>query len=325
MVDLESIFIACNIEDPTASTDQQSLNVLNADHGLMRFEFLQALTRVSIAKYVRPGLLADVSSALEKLIHHDVAPRVPAAARHDSDVFRRARLYTTAVSDLLVRHEPQLRVVYDYYSTTDALRAPRPGASADAERALKEATGGGMSLTEWIALLTDAGLLRDDGRDDHFSAADARLCLVWSQTFVSDELKRRSKLASATYVDFVEALGRLCTFKPLPSRALLAQYGASSAHEFYAAMEAGEHLGSVLVKTGHLAPVSWEEQESCAEPLDEPLGVLIELLLDRLDTDADGTVTRREMEAKRMAMAGKKRRVSRHGVGKAKFKAPPVR
>ena len=57
---------------------------------------------------------------------------LPLAATHDPDVFRRKRLYTREVAELLGRFEPVLRTIFDYYSTVEGdplqldLKTPEP-------------------------------------------------------------------------------------------------------------------------------------------------------------------------------------------------------
>ena len=62
---------------------------------------------------------------------------------------------------------------------------------------------------------------------------EAALCFVWAQTFVTDEIKRRDKLVHLTFVDFLEAIARLCTFKALPTPELIEAIGAHSCAAYF--------------------------------------------------------------------------------------------
>jgi len=117
-----------------------------------------------------------------------------------------------------------------------------------------------------------------------------------SQSFVSDELKRRYALTHATFVDFLEALGRLCTFVHMPTQAVLEEYGAKSAKDFYDQVSAGAHLGTVLAKRRSTAASTggeeWLDEEQCTDSLVAPIGMLISLMLDRLDESSNMRVDR---------------------------------
>ena len=315
---LTSIFIAANYEAQNVSVEQRELNRANSDGALMRFEFLQCLVRIAIAKYVRGGAIPDVSEALEAFIVKDVLPAVPSEATHDPDVFRRKRFYTKDIAALLARYEAPLRVIFEYYAAVEGdplqldLKTPEPS----------------MSFEEWRGFLTDAGLLQLDKAEEgasewsgRLSILDARLCFVWSQTFVSDELKRRHKLSTCTFVDFCEALGRICTRFPLPSPEVLAKYGSRSAKTFFDEIKAGKHDGNVMLpqrastsfdphesqarhQSGALTTEMVPEHEEVKDASVAPaLEMLIGLILERLDSDANGKIDKKELEQRRLRRA----------------------
>ena len=68
------------------------------------------LVRLAINKYVKSGEMKDVPSALLAMIERNLVGCLPAEARHDSDVFRKARLYRVAVAHQLEKHEKWLMV-----------------------------------------------------------------------------------------------------------------------------------------------------------------------------------------------------------------------
>lgn len=306
---LESIFLAANMEERGAQdVEQRAINRSNADEALMRFEFMQCLVRIAIAKYVRPKHIADISDALAEFMDKDVIPNLPAAAKHDDNVFRKKRLYTRDVDEVFRRHSDPLQTIFNYYAM--------PGGHMIKEKSkAKEESEARMSIDEWMTLLTDAGLLYLSETETvrhgalrmagYVDEAQARLCHAWSISFCSDELRRRDKYTSANYIDFLEALGRLCTFMPLPSKEQLALYNAASAMEFLD----DEHDGSVLVDENR----SWESEEVSDESLAPTLDVLINLILDRLDKNTKLTTNheklkqlRNEREAKQAQFLNKR-------------------
>ena len=81
------------------------------------------------------------------------------------------------------------------------------------------------------------------------SPVQARLCFMWSQAFVSDELKRRHQLTTCSFVDFLEIMGRLTTFMRMPEPEVLEKYECKTAKEFYDQIASGVHEGTVIMKT----------------------------------------------------------------------------
>jgi len=302
----EAVFSAANFEQAAKPGDhrQKELNSTNDDDALMRFEFLQALPRIAIAKYVRPKILGDVSEALEQLITVDMLPRLPPEAKHDSDLFRTRRLYKRDVNSYFTAMAPVLRTVFDFYSMIEPdpmqldLKTPVPT----------------MSMEEWLSFLMDADLLcvDDSAPTDGLPRSppkvtplEARLCMAWSQTFVSDELRRRSKLTSATYEDFLEALCRLCTRMVLPTDDLLRKYNARTCKAFFDDVAEGKHRGDVMLRESALA-MTWQKEEATDEPLAPTLQMLVGLILDRLDGDSNGKLTKAELQERRKEGAKKR-------------------
>ena len=298
--ELTRIFASANYEAASKTLEDREIERLNPDAALLRFEFMQCLVRISISKYVRDGTIPDVSEALETFLQRDLLPNLPKGATHDPEVFRRKRLYTKPVADVLKRFEPVLRTFFEYYATIEGdplqldLKTPEPT----------------MSLDEWHGFCLDAGLL--DTRDSpdegasmwmgYLSRLDERLCFVWSQTFVSDELKRRHKLTRLTYIDFCEALGRVCTRHPLPTTEILAKYGSRTAKQFFDEIAAGKHEGGVLIeKRG--TEMSFDREETSDQPLAPWLEMLLSLILDRLDSNHDGKIDKKELDKRRRQRA----------------------
>ena len=84
MADLQQIFNTTNEEEDTLD-EQKEMAEVNLDRALLRFEFMQCLVRIAIAKYVHGGestktrtkKIADVSEALNELLTKDIAPNLP--------------------------------------------------------------------------------------------------------------------------------------------------------------------------------------------------------------------------------------------------------
>ena len=319
---LESIFTVTNVEDHQGqSLEQKALNRANLDGAMMRFEFLQVIVRIAISKYVRdknsPVHKGDVSEAVYELLSVDLAPNLPPECTRLADVFRRKRLYNREVDAVFRKFEKPLATVFEYYSSVEGnelqlnLQAPPPA----------------MSMAEFECLVSDCGLkkaaIEDPTQRDLMIGMDdvqVRLCFMWSQMFVSDELKRRNQLTTATFVDFLEMLGRMCTFMHLPERELLVKYECKSPKDFYDGVASGQHEGSALVKTtmgpgtgasgrGTSNDYIWQDEEASSEPLANDLETLIILILDRLDDGGDGKIQKSDLEARRKATKQKSEEV----------------
>ena len=108
---------------------------------------------------------------------------------------------------------------------------------------------------------------------------------------MTDEVKRRLQLTHLTYVDFLEALARITTFKPLPTEANLKECKALSVPHWYRQANARLHAGVAMLR-----PVRWIEEELNYAPLRPPLEALLALMIDHLDANHDGIVTRKELK-----------------------------
>ena len=333
---------------------------VNNDRALTRFEFMQLIVRIAIAKYVhggessRPGgkkpraeKISDVSEALDALMSRDVAPNLPPEANVISDVFRRGRLYTRPIHEAIEKSEAQLRAIYDFYAGMD--EEPEDGRPAaplvkGAEIFAKKLN---MSLDEWFMLLEDAKLIDSEEeifakqeeiaelkadpavsseeletreaelqeelavlkRQPRFTRKEAVLCFVWSQPFVTDEIKRRERMMHLSFIDFCEALGRVITFKPLPTQDLLKAHSARSAAHFFLQEEQGVHEGRKLCKL----PIKWGEEKvdpaTGGAMLRPPLEILISLIFERLSATGD-MLTRQELKKRLLARAEAKRQAA---------------
>ena len=273
---IDAIFVASDAEERGGrlTKEQKLQNERNLDRALMRFEWLQALVRVATVKYAKEGHTASISLGLERLISEDMLPNVPEEAMHDADVFRRERLYTHEVAATFHKHEPSLKALYTVFSAT----------KFDSKQKDTHARATVMELDEWTAMLSMAGVI-----DDDFTKRHASLCFIWSQSFCTDDLKRRRDLVHMKYVDFLEALARVTTFKPLPTALQLAQANVRSCAQFMSQPK--------LVRRELRRSLRWQEEEvATSTPLEEPLEMLLSLIVERLDGDGNGVLRVAELK-----------------------------
>ena len=109
--DLDTIFIAANYEEDRNSEDAK----LNDDNSLMRFEYIETLVRIAVARFIRtvPDFPKDICLATQKLIAEVIQPNMPPEACVDSNDFRRNRLYFEEMDLLYDKHLRTLKVGWD--------------------------------------------------------------------------------------------------------------------------------------------------------------------------------------------------------------------
>jgi hypothetical protein len=308
-VDLVDLFYTTNEEEATGMAEQSEANAVNADKALMRFEWFQVIVRLAIAKYVkaqdgrrqRGGVkrIADVSDALDALLTHDVAPNLPPEACVETMAFRERRLYVKPVNDAFESNATMLKAIYDFYAAS----ADDEGAPPQIKGAELFARSLFMSIQEWILLLEDANVF-----DDSFTRREAVLAFVWSQSIVTDEVKRREPMMHLSYADFQEALCRALAFKSLPSTDLMKTVDARSVSDFYAKLEAGV-IPPELTENMRVA-YDWREGPAPEGAIDRSIRPQLEtflaLIFERLST-ASEHLTRKVVKERLEARAQAKR------------------
>jgi hypothetical protein len=160
-----------------------------------------------------------------------------------------------------------------------------------------------MSIQEWILLLEDANVF-----DDSFTRREAVLAFVWSQSIVTDEVKRREPMMHLSYADFQEALCRALAFKSLPSTDLMKTVDARSVSDFYTKLEAGV-IPPELTENMRVA-YDWREGPAPEGAIDRSIRPQLEtflaLIFERLST-ASEHLTRKVVKERLEARAQAKR------------------
>lgn len=142
---IELIF--AQVDAPDAATAEEDRH--NRSRLLNRQEYLQAIVRLSIEKFVKTKLCSDISDAVERLCRAHIA-RLPSGAVQNSNVFRTRYCYIERIDRVCRRHLPTLRALYDRYADVPGGRAG--GTAVLDSRDL-------MSVSEWITFVTHIGLI----------------------------------------------------------------------------------------------------------------------------------------------------------------------
>jgi len=108
---LEIIFTAVNVDDERVqerlSRVSQKRDELNQKHRLNRHEFVEALVRTAIVRYVQSNEFNDVSEAVDKCCR-DMRRYLPRECTQSSDVFRSRFCYCELTDAALRKHEATL-------------------------------------------------------------------------------------------------------------------------------------------------------------------------------------------------------------------------
>jgi len=118
-----------------------------------------------------------------------------------------------------------------------------------------------------------------------------------------------------TFVDFLEALGRIAVFKPLPTQAdydlLYAQTGVEiqNCSHFFDVL--WQHFGDHgVAEFNRSHELDWQVAETSAgRPLPETISLVCELLIGRIDRDGDGKITSKDWKYRRADFADPDSRV----------------
>ena len=196
---------------------------LNNDLDLVRFEWIEILVRIAIAKYVKEGIDGNTANALGTMITTSMTPKLKTLdiAR---DHFRAKKLYVERVDMLLKQSEDMLtyaNVLYVKYAPLNLnffllpccrdLFVKYGGQDADIQK-----KGGTkqikMSIEDWMGMMHDLKLLSSD-----FPDRNGRLAFVLSRMRTSNEFEKRTSYINFFFCDFLEAICRVADAMTFPT------------------------------------------------------------------------------------------------------------
>ena len=251
-----------------------------------RVEFVHALIRVAIARYVRSGLLDDVSEALHKFLSVDLAPLADRAVIVDSNRFRRQRAYLEDATTVLALNEPSLRAIFD------ALTA----ACGPAMHSKKL-----VALPAWLQFARAIGLIGVD-----VSQRDATLAFAFSRMIVVDNQTLSGWLEDTClpFESFCEALCRMAVLKALPTAQEIAEAEEEEARKDagsffkWLATEDEERYEAILRERGTPWGSGSDGASWGSEPLGRRLAAMLSIIFRNMEEGSQGrdnlVVTHRE-------------------------------
>ncbi|KAK9816567.1 hypothetical protein WJX72_002063 [[Myrmecia] bisecta] len=257
--DCDTVFIVANFQPDKKSP----ACLVNDEHALMRFEFLEAVVRLGIAKYGRSQETDNVAEAVATLIERNLMPSLPPGALIISNEFRNERLYCEEVDEVYKRNLPVLKALYSRFR----MRPPTGGLRLKV-----------LKMDSWMALLEQAHML-----DAEFGLQQAQLAYMWSRMAVVDEIKDYARYESLSFMDLLEVLGRMADMKSLPTSLELSDAGFDNILQWHIEKES-----SATAQDQDNAPDIFKARDSArlgatkSRPLYAKLEVLLELIFRRL-------------------------------------------
>jgi len=243
------------------------------------------------------------------------------------------------------KYKAPLTLLFEDYASDYALAALTAGTGGEQRRSTsttareaarekkaKEIANTLLSQSEWLSFLASFGMLLEGQGFRHTDITiavskemaiafdgvtkdHALLIFTWSQTFVTDEIKRRDKLMHLSYVDFLEAIARISQHKTLPSRDLLKLTGCKTPRAFFEKAKTGLLDPAVTLKEPYY--IAKPHHSSRAdEPLSASLEIFIMYMLERFNFtwDDDNRIRPPEHLAERAAAMAKARQRKRTSV-----------
>ncbi|KAF5832483.1 hypothetical protein DUNSADRAFT_11605 [Dunaliella salina] len=292
--DLDRVFLATNLEEGKSEADK-----INLDNSLMRFEFLEAILRVTVVKYFESKPLKQkgkqasgakdeskkhaeqkgdavavgdpidskslpkpttLAEAVSRVFDYHLLPGVPPECLLDTNAWRKERLYTEDVDLLLKANLPVLRSVFNHYAALLVGHDMKL-----------------MDLPEWMEILTEADLFKTC-RD--FNVRNGKLAFIWSRmrrVVDSESLKALQRSRALTFEEFLDALCHVADMTSPPPVPELRAIGCTEHHPT---------TNYFMKVSNEVGPLPRRDSATITapktRPLDEKLEQVLELLLDNL-------------------------------------------
>ena len=261
--DLDTLFIVANFEEDKTS----ELSKFNDDNSLMRFEFMEILIRMGVAKYGLGQLTEDPAEAFQELLDRNVFMYLGSEAIVKANDFRSKRLYNEETDHFLRTKKAVLQAMYSRYR-------------------LKPLSGGrrykALRIDGWLKLIEDCDLLTINV---FFTINQAKYAFMFGRMIVVDELKDENRWRQLTFVDFLDALGRVADAFCFPFPADLKRMGWDNMYEYmeYASFTPEDDPAQRVFKTR--PSVNFSEPKT--RPLKGKIEALLDLMFRRLDMEKD--------------------------------------
>jgi len=245
--DCDTLYIVANFSTKDAPQSEG-----NSDNALARFEFIEAMIRLAVAKYGKGVATNEVSDAIQMILSQNVEPNLKLVANLDPNDFRKDRLYTEECDDLFRKHEKVLRALYSRYRQVPKSGGVRPKM---------------LDIGGWEIMADDLNLISDE-----FTLLDMRICYLYSRMLFKDEMKDYKKTIHLTFIDFLEALSRMADALSFPSMEDILTAGYESVMQWFLEFTGGPAPNGVK-------PIPKRASFGLETPKQRPLHLKVDALL----------------------------------------------
>jgi hypothetical protein len=180
---LDLVFITIN----SATAVDWRGNPRNPERGIIRFQFLEALIRLSDEKYIKNNLADNFTSALGILLTESI---IPQAGEFDHDNWRSSRYFCEECDVLIKRYRGILEQVYKRSSKLKVKPGEKPF----------------MSVDEFKQVCVRVDLA--SGKFEK-TERDASICYNLAMMLQVDELES-DRIFKMQSIEFFEAFARMC-------------------------------------------------------------------------------------------------------------------
>ena len=268
---LRNVFKAVNFEEAALDEEQARLNEFNLDSAIMRFEWLELLTRVAMIKYGTEA--SGLDEAIEMLFHRNIEPYLGSMGHVDHDIFRDKILYQKPVDHVLSKYRRTLIDLFTGY----AGKLQRGGATR--KRALL------LSQPEYLDMLRELHLITH-----MFSVVEAKFAFGASKMLVIDDVNQTNRSSMITFVEFLESIVRACHIMLIPTREEIREAGFDSYNKYHENLvKSGPDSNSLQLHRNasrlHAKTASkhfLHRRHADARPIQDRLEIFLELIKDRL-------------------------------------------
>lgn len=238
------------------ATDKSQAFTAKQDNQLSRAEFVSAIVKTAIERFVKTkrtpkNEIDDVSDGVEKLFRELLQPALaqplPGCSQPKlplPDTFREEHCYKEAMTDVLDRHAPSLRVLFACLAKVSFERSrscpptlPKPTRNRQVKRGRSQwiVVPGFVTYEMWTLLITRGLQFKGPkGRDLSLCFIYSIMCVIDGQ---SDEGQVKERHLS--FEDFLETLVRLAALVALPTDDMLAAAEITHAGAFLESVDVG--------------------------------------------------------------------------------------
>ncbi|KAK3234806.1 hypothetical protein CYMTET_54954, partial [Cymbomonas tetramitiformis] len=201
----DTCFVATNYTE-FGKQDDKKKNF--GDDSLVRHEFMEVILRLAVKKFLEgqySGKLTgeQIRAAISRCFTECIIPNMQPEVAHDRNFWREKRLYKQEVDQVFQPHKTLLLAFFDFYKS--------PGHRWNRR----------MAIEDFQLFIYQSNLMIDHGVSQH----DIEIAFVMSRLWISDPVTHPVKNTTLSFVDFLEALGRIADIVSPPDAALLLREG----------------------------------------------------------------------------------------------------